>query len=433
MTEQTTEDEPKSSANAPDDTLPGITVAVLTVFLPFAGGYFISYLFRNVNAVIAPRLVEDLGLGAAQLGLLTSVYFLAFAAFQIPLGVLLDRIGPRRVQASLLLVAAAGAAIFALGQGEATLILGRALIGLGVAGGLMSAFKAITIWFPSERWPLVNGCFVACGGLGAMASTQPIEALLAVTDWRGIFFGLSAACVAVSAVIFLSVPEAPSRARSGGLRQALGQLGQVYRDTLFWRLVPMCVACAGSSMAILGLWAGPWLADVGGLDSEGVAWILLASATAMAVGSILNGLLADWLGRRGIGLEAILLVGVPLLALAQLAIILELAPQSAWPWVAFAMFMNLAMLVFPRLSRHFPLAFAGRANTAVNVLVFLMAFLMQAAIGWIIELWPADAAGHYPPAAHQAALAAALALQVAGYLWFLVAPREREEASEVAG
>lgn len=414
-----------TAGNERDERAPGVAIsplaAVLTVFLPFAGGYFISYLFRNVNAVIAPRLVEDLGLGAADLGVLTAAYFLSFAAFQIPLGVLLDRYGPRRVQACLLLVAAAGAVVFALGQDQAALMLGRALIGLGVAGGLMAAFKAITIWFPAERWPLVNGCFVASGGLGAMASTQPIEALLTVTDWRGIFFGLAVACLAVAAVIALLVPEAPARNQAGRLREALGQVGQVYRDALFWRLVPLCVASAASGMAILGLWAGPWLRDVGGLPPDAVAWTLLAAAAAMAVGSILTGLLTDALGRRGIPIERVIAGGLLLSFLAQGAVILELAPDSALPWMGFAFFVNAAMLVYPCMARHYPLAYAGRSNAGINVLVFLLAFAIQAAVGWIIELWPAGADGRYPAEAYRVALGAVLAMQVAGFLWFLLA------------
>lgn len=434
MTAETSPEKDRSQAGeAAETAASGPLAAVLTVFLPFAGGYFISYLFRNVNAVIAPRLVEDLGLGAADLGLLTAAYFLSFAAFQIPLGVLLDRYGPRRVQACLLLVAAAGAAVFAFGQDQGTLMLGRALIGLGVAGGLMAAFKAITIWFPAERWALVNGCFIASGGLGAMASTQPVEALLTLTDWRGIFLGLCLACLAVASVIFLVVPEAPAKARAARLREALGQIGEIYRDALFWRLVPACVTSAASGMAILGLWTGPWLKDVAGMDRDAVAWTLLAAAAAMAVGSILTGVLADLLGRRGIPLERVL-AGVLLLSfLAQSTVVFELAPDSPLPWMAFGFFVNAAMLAYPRLARHFPLAYAGRSNAGINVLVFLLAFAIQAVVGWIIELWPADAAGRYPAEAYSVALGAVLALQVAGYLWYFIAPRRSGAAAMEGG
>jgi MFS family permease len=110
---------------------------ILLVLLPFAAGYYLSYLFRTINALISAQLGSDLALGAAELGLLTAVYFLAFAAIQLPVGIMLDRYGPRRVQSALLLAAAAGAAIFGFADGLVMLIVGRALVGLGVAAALI--------------------------------------------------------------------------------------------------------------------------------------------------------------------------------------------------------------------------------------------------------------------------------------------------------
>jgi MFS family permease len=141
----------------------------LRLFLPFAAGYFLSYLLRNVNAVIAPELVGELGVSAADLGLLTSAYLLAFGTFQLPLGVLLDRYGPRRVEVALLLIAAAGTAAFGLGTSLGELALARAAIGLGVSACLMAAFKAFAVWYPVERLPALNGAaMVAADGTMAV-------------------------------------------------------------------------------------------------------------------------------------------------------------------------------------------------------------------------------------------------------------------------
>ena len=146
------------------------------VFVPFAIGYFLSYLMRVVNAVIAPDLVRDLGLTAADLGLLTSANFLAFAVAQLPLGILLDRFGPRRTEAVLLLFAALGAFLFSIASSAPDLIAGRALIGLGTSACLMAAFKAYVMWFSGERIPFINGLQMAAGGLGAVTGTVPVEA-----------------------------------------------------------------------------------------------------------------------------------------------------------------------------------------------------------------------------------------------------------------
>jgi sugar phosphate permease len=153
------------------------------VLLPFAAGYYLSYLFRCINALIAGDLVAELGLGAADLGLLTSVYFLVFAAVQLPCGVLLDRYGPRVVDSALLLIAAAGALLFALADGVAALLVARALIGLGVAVGLMAGLKAIVLWFPPERVALANGSFRASAG----AACSPASLWLP-RAWRCSFF-----------------------------------------------------------------------------------------------------------------------------------------------------------------------------------------------------------------------------------------------------
>ena len=161
-----------------------------TVLLPFGCGYFLSYLFRAVNAVVAPDLIRDVGLTTEGLGLLTAAYLIAFAAFQPPLGILLDKYGPRRVQAALLLVAAAGAALFGFAQNETVLVLARGMIGLGFAGGLMASFKAVAIFAPAGRIPLLNSWVMAFGGVGVLAASYPAYVTAEILGWRGLFFML---------------------------------------------------------------------------------------------------------------------------------------------------------------------------------------------------------------------------------------------------
>ena len=140
---------------------------ILSVFLPFAAGYYLSFLFRTINASISPFLATDFGLGAAETGLLASVYFLVFAGAQIPIGVLLDRYGPRRVQSVLLVIAVGGTSLFGNADSFAELLIGRAMIGLGVAAALMAGLKAIVMWFPRNRVAFVNGGMIMLGSLGA--------------------------------------------------------------------------------------------------------------------------------------------------------------------------------------------------------------------------------------------------------------------------
>ncbi len=208
----------------------------MRVFLPFVVGYYLSYLFRTINALIAAPLTSELGLGADDLGLLTSVYFLTFGVAQIPIGILLDRYEPRRIQSALLVAAALGAALFAASDSFVLLLLGRALIGLGVAASLTAGLKALVLWFPKERLSLLNGLMIMLGALGAVTATAPAELLLAWIGWRELF-GLFAVMTAGCAVaIYLVVPEIGSVATiaSGGARAGFRT---VYADPRFcaWR------------------------------------------------------------------------------------------------------------------------------------------------------------------------------------------------------
>src|SRR3954470_14637275 len=191
----------------PSNPLAVVFSPAFRVFCPFAAGYFLSFFFRNVNAVISRDLAREFALSPSELGLLTSFYLLAFAAIQLPLGVALDRYGPRRVVAALLCVAAAGALVFASAQDFLTLSIGRALIGLGVAAGLMGAIKAFTLWFPLSQLATLNGLYLAVGGIGGLSATAPAEAVLGVYGWRALFYALAALSLAAALAIFTVVPE----------------------------------------------------------------------------------------------------------------------------------------------------------------------------------------------------------------------------------
>lgn len=402
---------------------PVATGVALRVFLPFAAGYFMSYLFRTVNAVISPDLVADLGLTAADLGLLTSVYFLTFAMFQLPLGMLLDRFGPRLVETALLLFAGAGAALFALAEGLEGLILGRALIGLGVSACLMGAFKAMVIWFPAERLPAVNGFIMTAGGLGALAATAPVEAALGLTDWRGLFLWLAVVTFGVAAALFLVVPERPGQVHGGGLRDQLRGVGQVFGSARFWRVAPLTMLSQAAFLSIQGLWAGPWLADVAGLDRPAVANHLLFTAAAMVAGYLLIGNLAWRLSRYGIPPIALAGGGMAVFMVAQLLLALGVTAATLPVWMLFGFFGTAGILPYAVLSQSFPAALAGRVNTAINLLVFVAAFAGQWGIGAIIDLWPAE--GGYDPRGYAAAFWLVLGLQALAFVWFVMGGRRR--------
>lgn len=397
---------------------------VLRVFVPFAVGYCLSYAVRNINAVIAPDLTDSLGLTAASLGLLTSAYFLTFALFQLPLGILLDRFGPRRVESALLLFAALGAYLFARGESVGELVLARAFIGLGVSACLMASFKAFVMWFPSDRLPLVYGCIMAAGGFGALLATAPLESLLGVIDWRGVFLMLAAVAVAASALIFLSVPVRPEEntvMKESTLDQVRGTLG-VFGSPLFWRIAPMATASQAAFLAIQGLWAGPWLHDVAGLTRAGVADHLALIPVSMIAGFLCMGFISDRLRRYGVRTITVAATGMLMFILSQLAIVTASVAAPAIIWCVFGFFGTSGILCYAVLSQSFPKTLAGRVNTALNVLAFSAAFGAQWGLGGLIGLWPGETAGSYEPAGYRLAFGVIAGIQLLAFAW-MVWPR----------
>ena len=400
----------------------------LLVLVPFAGGYYLSYLFRNINALIATGLRDDFAVDASHLGLMTSVYFLAFAIAQLPIGVLLDRYGPRRVQSALLLVAASGAALFSVSHHVGLLVTGRALIGLGVAGALIAGLKAVVLWFPRERTSFVNGCFIMLGSMGAISATLPAEWVLSHVGWRGLFEVLAIATLVIAVLIFAVVPEPQPGAAEEQVPRSTG-LWAIYADTRFWRVAPLSMMCISTSWALQGLWAAPWLADIGGLERPAIVRHLFVMASSLSAGALVIGVVADRLRKRDTRLETALFVAACVLVAAEAALILGLRVESHLPWAVIGAVGAATVLSYSILGDYYPKELAGRANAALNLLHIGGAFVLQEAIGLVIGHWT-NIGGHYPPIAYKTALALATGLQLVAMIWFLRAEPARRNSGD---
>jgi MFS family permease/predicted transcriptional regulator len=393
---------------------------IAAVFLPFTLGCYLTFLFRSINGLISGQLKSDMGLGGADLGLVSSVYFLILAAAQIPIGSLLDRFGPRRIQGGLLLVAALGAALFAKSTGLGSLLIARSLIGLGVAAALTAGLKAITLWFPRQRVALVNGYMVMFGALGAVTATIPADRLLEQMDWRGMFELLAAITAGIAILIFLVVPE---RQRPPlGAATPLG-MKTIFGNPRFLRLAPLSATCIGSAWSLQGLWAAPCLGDVEGFDRETILTYLFVMAVVLGIAGWLFGRLAHRLSRQKAGLEKVLAVIATLFVAAQLALILRLPVPLPLSWSIVAAVGAAPVISFAIMGKYFPPEVSARANGALNTLHFAWAFVAQYATGLVLEQWP-QVDGHYPAIAYQTAFGICLAIQLAALIWFLV-PRLR--------
>lgn len=401
--------------------LPGRLVFV--VFCPFAAGFFLSFLFRNVNAVISKDLASVFALSAADLGFVTGAYFLAFAAMQIPVGLFLDRYGPRLVVSSLLLVAAAGSTIFSIADGLATLTVGRALIGVGVSACLMGAMKAFTLWFPLERMATLNGVVIAVGGLGALAATTPLEAGVAAWGWRAMFATLAVLCMVCSAYILLVVPEKRLPGADEGWGEALRRMGVILSTPLFWRVSLPLTTVHATFQALLALWFVPWLIDVAGLDRPGAASWLFAAALSYTIASLVFGIAADQLAARGVSRLSLFKWGTGVAVACLFALAWAPAHGKFAILVVYAFAVLAPVISYVLLTRHFSPEVSGRVTTSMNIVMFLSTFTTQWSVGAVLRQFPAEG-GRYAPEGYALAFGGLACIHLLVWLWLATLKRE---------
>lgn len=395
-----------------------MTVNFLRVYTPFAAGYFLSYVFRTVNAVISPELTRELALSPAALGLLTSAYFIAFGAMQIPAGMLLDRYGPRRVEPALLLAAGTGALGFALAGGEMGLLAARALIGLGVATCLMAPLKGIATWYPAERQASLSGWMMVAGGCGALIATAPLEFALRFVDWRTVFAGLALGTYAVAIWMWRQVPDTPKPKQTTGFRAQWAGVKIVFATPRFWWIAPLAGFGMGAFMAIQGLWSVPWLMEVEGYNRAVAARHLLLMGVVTLGGYVFLGSFSTRLAERGVHTRHLFALGFGLNMLSLGAIVAQFAGTYVW-WGLYGLGAAVNVLGFTVLSDGFARELTGRANTALNLLMFSSSFLAQWGIGLVIDItrrsFGLDTAGGLTTA-----FGIVLFLETVAYSWFAI-------------
>ena len=428
------------------ETLQAQPRASLTlIFALFAAGYFLSFCFRSVGPLIAPDLMRELDLDAGQLGLLASVYFLTFTLAQPVIGIAMDRHGPARINAALFVIAAAGAIVFAAAQSAAMLAFGRALIGLGVSGALMTPMKALVLWYPPQQRDAWSSAMMAVGGAAAMMASVPAELAMRSIGWRGLFWVLGCASALLAAALWWrlagrnasengSQSHSPKQSATDAVPRAgsvdaghknvgapAGGYRTIFTSPIFIAYAPLAMFSSGGASAVQSLWAGPWLMQAAGHSRASAAQVLLLYGLALFTGYVITALVSTRLNTIP-GAPRRLYIGALALAYGALAVIISNAwPASAWPWFAYGLTVGTGMLAYPALTRAFPAAIAGRVVTAYNMLMFASAFVLQWAMGALIQVQINHGAATL--AAYQAGFGALLALQVLALLWFGVMSR----------
>jgi len=356
----------------------------LPLFLTFTAGYFLSYFLRSANAVLAPDLQRDVGLGPADLGLMTALFFAAYAAAQLPVGLALDRWGPRGVAASLMSLGVAGALLFAVGASLPALALGRILLGVGTGSVLLAGLKAFALWWPPHRFATISGVYFAAGSLGALLASSPLAWANAAFGWRATFVAAALVVAAVTAVIWWRTPAAAAAARAS--RPSRASVAPEARPArALGAIMLLGAAHTGPVLAFQTLWGGPYLYDGFGVDPATAGRFLLTLSLGVSLGYASSGALADRLGLRRVTLAAAVAFAAVQLALA--AIVPGVTPL-AWVLPAYALLGftgGFCVLALSNARALLGAARSGRATGLVNGGSIGAVFAMQWAIGLVVE------------------------------------------------
>lgn len=393
------------------------------------GAVFFGYGFfqRVAPSVMIDQLMRDLAVGGAILGNLSAFYFYAYASLQIPIGLMLDRWGPRRMLSLGALLCACGSVIFALAEGLTLAYAGRLLIGAGAAFAFVGSLKLATHWFPPQRFAQVSGLTMMLGMAGGVLGQAPLAALVEAAGWRGLLWGAGMVGLLLAAALWLIVRDRPPH-EPPALRAVVTR-----RENLL-------VALTGASMsapllAFAGLWGVAWLMQTYGLTRPAAAGIASLLLIGWAVGAPAAGALSDRIGRR----RPLLALGA-LIGLSCLALLIYLPALPALLMSGLFLIAGLAlgaMVVSFAVAREVnPPEQTGAAYGFVNGAVVATGAIFQPLIGWLLDLqWDgAMAAGArvYDPEAYRFAFSVLLVFLVVGLLATLGLPamRARREGRE---
>jgi MFS family permease len=396
---------------------PGVAAAVALVSI-----YIVSQFLRNSVGVIAPDLAAEIGLSAAEIGTLSSAFFLSFAAVQIPLGMALDRFGPRRCLLVCTAIAVVGSVMFALAPSPGGLIVARALQGMGASASLVAPLAVYARRFPPERFATLAGLQVGLGTIGTLIATAPLAFSTTVIGWRGSFLVVAAITGVIGLVLAVTVKDdddAAPHSRPATLAESASGLLEVLRTPSIGRLFIMNMVAYSSFASIIGLWGAPYLTHVYGYDLEERGSFLLIPVLAQIIGSLLWGPTDRLAG--GHKLPVLLGASATAAALAYLAIAGTVAPPAAliaW-FAAFGFLCAYGVVLIAHGKALFALHLVGRALTVLNIGSMGGVFVAQIVSGFVIGLFPTAPDGAYPLDAYRLVFGLQAAFILLGSLVYL--------------
>jgi len=409
------------------------TSRLFLVFSVLSALFTLSMFYRASNAVIAPNLVADLGLNAETLGILGGAYFYSFTLLQIPMGPMLDRIGPRFVTTFFPLIGALGSFLFASGESFIVALLGRILIGAGMASVLMGPFKIFILRYPLEKFTTLSGMIMSMGTLGSILAASPLAYLTSTIGWRMTFI-LAAGITAILAFLVFWVLGGkegkgetpillPSESEIGvfqSIRLILGSLA-------FWQMGAITFFRYGIFIGLQGLWLGPYLMEIKGYSPLLTGHVLIL----LAIGMIVGGPIAGWLSDRTFhSKKGIALVGLGLYSLSLFPLIGIVKIQSPfWYGLIFffiGFFCSFGVVIYSHAKELFPIAISGTVMTWINFFTMAGGAIFMPALGKVIESYP-RVGRSYPAEAYHLAFLICFLGMVASLIFYALSKKEKPE------
>ena len=413
---------------AAQDKTEGRERAGVVIVAALVGIYVLSQFFRNALGVIGPDLAREFDLDAAALGFLSSVFFLSFALAQIPLGVAIDRWGPRPAMLATAALMIATTILFALARDYQQLAVARMLMGFGCCSFLMAPLTLYSERFPPEKFSTIAGVHLGGGSLGVLAATAPLAWLAGWIGWRNSFLTAAGVALVMAIGVALLVFEEPAvvarrRAGAQSLRQTIAGVGQATRVEGFWPVFCLQAAAYSAFAAVFGLWIGPWLAQTYGLSLAERGQLTLTLAIAQIAGLFFWGASDRWFGsyRRPVLLAA----GLAVVTLATAALVP--LPLAALPvfMAAFGFFLGVSPVLTAHGKSLFPRELTGRGMTLLNTGTIGGAFAQQSVTGLAIQAFDfkiVDGARLYPPESFRLVFGLLAVQLAAALLFYLRAP-----------
>jgi predicted MFS family arabinose efflux permease len=373
--------------------MPTLAAARRVVFGLALASFVLSFVHRTAPAALAGELTSAFAISGAVLGTLAATYFYVYTALQVPVGVLADTLGPRRILTGGSLIAAVGSLLFALAPAWEVAAIGRTLVGIGVAVAFIATLKLAAVWFPPERFATLAGVTMFAGNLGAVVAGAPLAWLITVVSWRTVFVALALLSALLALATWLRVRDRPQElglpavnptppaAAAVGWRTALAR---VLANPATWPPFIVNAGVGGSFLAFAGLWGVPYLQQVHGMSRVLAAQHTSLLLLGVAFGSVAIGMLSDRLGsRRG------------LMRIAVLAYTLSWLPWLVgvnWPvWATLVWFLLMGLLIpgftlsWTIVKEANPPAVSGIATAVVNTGIFLGAGILQPLVGWVLD------------------------------------------------